>query len=236
MRIHCLQHDPAETPGSILDWAKRRGHDASCTLLCADGPLPLLSDFDWLVVMGGPMNVYEENRHPWLKREKVFLRAAIDAGKAVIGICLGGQLIACVTGGLVTKNPLPEIGWLPVRWRKEALDDPLFACFPPEATVLEWHGDTFSKLPDGARLLAESAACAHQAFVYKERVFGFQFHLEATELLLRQFTAEFAGDLTKSPYVQSAREILAHPEYIEQNNAWLSAFLTALEERETHRR
>lgn len=199
MKIHWLQHDPLETPGVILDWAKARGHETASTLLCAGEPLPALDSFDWLVVMGGPMNVYEEDIYPWLKPEKSFLGAAIGAGKTVIGICLGAQLIACVAGGLVSKNALPEIGWLPVRLTERALADPLFAGFAPEPVVLQWHGDTFSKLPAGASLLAESEACAHQAFVYKERVFGFQFHLETTDDLLRQFTAEFAGALVDSP-------------------------------------
>jgi GMP synthase-like glutamine amidotransferase len=231
MKVHYLLHDPLEGPGAISDWARRRGHGESSTLLCAGEPLPPLDGFDWLIAMGGPMNVYEEGRYPWLKREKAFLREAIDAEKAVVGICLGGQLIACALDGLVTKNPWPEIGWLPIRWTEAALSDPLFAGFPPEAVVLEWHGDTFSQLPAGARLLAKSEACAHQAFVFKERVFGFQFHLETTLPLLRQFVAGFSGQLVDSPYVQSAREMLSRPEHIERNNAWLFAFLAALEEK-----
>ena len=231
MKIHYLQHDPAETPGSIIDWANRRGHSVSGSLLYQDQPLPELGAFDWLVVMGGPMNVYEEERYPWLVREKDFIRRAVEAGKTAIGFCLGGQLLACVLGGAVSKNSQPEIGWLPVRWKPAALQNPLFSFFPPEITVLQWHGDTFSVLPPGAELLADSEACGHQAFIYRENVFAFQFHLETTLAVLRRFTEDFGADMPAGPYVQTATELLGRPECVRQSNLWLEEFLCRLEKK-----
>jgi GMP synthase-like glutamine amidotransferase len=232
MRLHYLQHVPIEDPGVILDWAKERGHAVSHTRFYADGALPCQDDFDWLVVMGGPMNVYEEELYPWLAPEKEFLRAAVAAGKVVLGFCLGGQLIADAIGGAVTRNGQPEIGWFPIRWRQEALEQPLFSFFPPEPVVLQWHYDTFSRLPDGAVVLAGSPACTNQAFVYRERVFGFQFHMEITDEMVRAWTEGAREEMIPAATVQSPAEVTAHPEQVAANNRWLKRFLTLLEERE----
>ena len=104
MRIQVFQHHPAEGAAHVASWAADRGHALSTTRLFEDPPLPRVDAVDWLVVLGGPMNVYEEARHPWLAREKAFLRAMIDAGKPILGICLGAQLLADVLGGPVTRN------------------------------------------------------------------------------------------------------------------------------------
>jgi GMP synthase-like glutamine amidotransferase len=181
--------------------------------------------------MGGPMNIYEEDRYPWLAAEKELIRAAVGEGKGVLGICLGSQLIADALGGKVTTNPLPEIGWFPVFWNEAAAADPLFAGFPRESVVFHWHYDTFSVLPPQARLLAASAGCAHQAYVAGDRVVGFQFHLENTEELLRGYVEECGGELVKSDFVQIPEELLAHPEYAAECNVWMGRFLDRLEER-----
>ena len=81
------------------------------------------------MVMGGPMNIYEEEKYPWLADEKVFIHEAIESGKVIIGLCLGGQLIADVIGGKVTQNPYKEIGWFPIRLSEEARSSPLFSFF-----------------------------------------------------------------------------------------------------------
>jgi GMP synthase-like glutamine amidotransferase len=229
LRLHCLQHDPFSGPGSIQSWAGKYGHELSRTLLYEDELCPLLESFDWLFILGGPMNIYEEERYPWLIREKEFIRRAIAAGKTVIGLCLGAQLIADVTGGQVTANPQPETGWLPVRWTEAARENPLLSGFPEISMVLEWHADTFSILPPEAAVLAGSAACRHQMFVYRERVFGFQFHLEVTAELLRQMITEY-GEATGTGAAEkpSPERMLDDPEYIEQNNRWMAEFLNRL--------
>lgn len=228
MRLHYLQHVPFEDPGSILAWARNNGHTVSQTLLFEGEQLPQPADFDWLVVMGGPMNIYEEDRYPWLAGEKLFIKQAIEDKKIVLGLCLGGQLIADVIGGQVTKNPDKEIGWFPVRLSDEARKSPLFSFFPPEPVVFEWHGDTFSSLPEEAIVVAENNACAHQAFVYRNRVFGFQFHLENTLPIIEGLVKHCRDEMVPDQYVQTPEELLSHPEYIEQDNCWMEQFLTLL--------
>jgi GMP synthase-like glutamine amidotransferase len=236
MRLHYLQHVPFENPGSILIWARENGHVITHTQLYEQDTLPKQQDFDWLVVMGGPMNIYEEENYPWLADEKVFIREAITAGKVIIGLCLGGQLIADVIGGKVTQNPCKEIGWFPVRLSQKVRSTSLFAFFPEQPVVFEWHGDTFSVLPEDAECIAENNACKHQAFIYKKRVFGFQFHLENTAAIIKDLVENCGEEMIPEAYVQTPEELLAHPEYIEQNNQWMELFLTQLEKmyRETN--
>jgi len=230
MRLHYLQHVPFEDPGSILAWAKNKGYLLSNTQLYKNDPLPKQQDFDWLVVMGGPMNIYDEENYPWLVGEKEFIREAIVAGKVIIGLCLGGQLIADVIGGQVTQNPHQEIGWFPIRLSEEARSSPLFSFFPQQPVVFQWHGDTFGVLPEDAKCIAESDACRHQAFIYKKRVFGFQYHMENTASIIKGLVENCSGEMVPDIYVQTPDELLAHPEYIEQNNQWMNMFLTQLEE------
>ncbi|BCG58810.1 type 1 glutamine amidotransferase [Paenibacillus sp. URB8-2] len=232
MRLHYLQHIELEHPGSILEWATANGHTVTHTKFFNGEPLPALENFDWLVIMGGPMNIYEEESYPWLAQEKDLIRGAIAEGKTVLGLCLGAQLIADVIGGKVTKNGQPEIGWIPIWWSDKAQSDPLFSFFPQNSVVFEWHYDTFSVLPPEAEVLAESEACSHQAFVYKQRVFGFQFHLENTPQLLQGYIEESGNEMIPAAYVQSPEEVLSHPEYLAQNNAWMAEFLTRLAQTE----
>lgn len=226
MRLHYLQHVALETPGSILTWAEKRGHKVSHTMLHEGESLPGLDAFDWLVIMGGPMSVHEENLHPWLAQEKRFIGEAIAAGKVVLGFCLGGQLIAEVIGGRVTTNGRPEMGWQWIRWSADAREDPLFSFFPERCTVFQWHNDTFSVLPPEAKLLASSDLCEHQAFIYRERVFGFQFHLENTAEMVREMYDENTG------CCPSPDDVRADEENAAENNRWMFELLTRLEVRE----
>jgi len=162
--------------------------------------------FDWLIVMGGGMNVYQHRDHPWLRPEKDLIRAAIAAGKRVLGICLGAQLIADVLGGKVWQNDEREIGWFPVRAVPSGAASPF--AFPPETAVFHWHGDTFS-LPTGSTWLAESAGCAHQAFAVGSRVLGLQFHLEMTPTDIIRLDQACTDSRTPGRYVQSADQIMA---------------------------
>lgn len=229
MRLHYLQHIELENPGSILNWAQEKGHAVTHTRFYEGEVLPRQEEFDWLIIMGGPMNIYEEHAYPWLAEEKAFIRQAIDGGKPVVGICLGSQLIADVIGGKVTANEHPEIGWHPVRWSEEALRHPLFSGFPREAVVFHWHYDTFTQLPPDALVLAGSEGCSRQAFIYRERVVGLQFHLENTPELLQGYVALSGDEMKPARYVQSPEEVLAHPEYIVMCNAWMKDFLDKME-------
>jgi GMP synthase-like glutamine amidotransferase len=232
IRLHFLQHVALETPGSILDWAAECGHHVTGTRLFDGETLPQPGGFDWLVIMGGPMNIYEEAEYSWLAAEKLLILQSIDAGKVVLGFCLGGQLVADAIGGAVTANPEPEIGWIPITWNAEAKRDPLFAFFPDDPVVFQWHYDTFSTLPPDAEVLASSAACACQAFRYRERVFGFQFHMENTSDMLLAYTTEFGAEMVPATWVQSPAEVMAYPEHVETNNRWMAEFMTRLERQE----
>ncbi len=204
MHIVCLQHVPFEGPGAVADWAQARGHVLRPLRLYAGEPLYRIEQADLLLVMGGPMGVHDETRHPWLKSEKTAIRAALDAGRQVIGFCLGAQLLADVLGAAVTRNPEPEVGWFPVR-----PESPRY--FEQPLRMLHWHGDTFA-LPDGAEWLASSEACAHQGFQVGRQVLAWQCHPEAKPADARTWVVECAGDLVQAPWVQDAARIVAEPE------------------------
>ena len=206
MRAHYLQHVPFEGLGSIETWLREAGHTIDSTRFFAAEALPTIDQLDLLVVMGGPMSVNDEKAFSWLSPEKAFIRAVVDAGKPVLGVCLGAQLIASALGAEVTSNPVKEIGWFPVEG--VAPSDAATFRFPPSAEVFHWHGETFS-LPAGATRLARSVGCENQAFQIGRSVIGLQFHLETTPESARAIVANCRDELVPAPYVQSEAQILA---------------------------
>ena len=140
MHTHYLQHVAFEGLGSIAPWLETAGHTVSHTRFYETTALPDPTSLDLLVVMGGPMSVNDEAEFPWLAAETCFIRTVIDAGKPVLGICLGAQFIAAAMGAAVYRNPAKEIGWWPVQAETGSGD--VFR-FPPTATVFHWHGETF---------------------------------------------------------------------------------------------
>jgi GMP synthase-like glutamine amidotransferase len=211
MRLHSLEHVPFEDLAEIGVWAQNKGFNLSRTRFHVNDKLPALSEIDWLVVMGGPMNIYEEDRYPWLTREKAFIADAISRKKIVLGICLGAQLIADVLGGPVSGNQFKEIGWLPVRLSPAAFSSPLFHNLPTEFTAFHWHGDTF-QIPRDALAMASSSGCANQAFTYTDKVVGLQFHLESTSASVKKLIDNCSAELVPGPYIQTPEEMLA-PEH-----------------------
>jgi len=159
------------------------------------------------------MNVYEEDRYPFLRDEDLFMKEAIQRGKAVLGICLGAQLIAKALGARVFKAPVKEIGWYDVSLTKMGSQDPLLSDLPKTFPVFQWHGDTF-EIPNGAKLIATSSPISHQAFRYGEKVYGLQFHLEVTEAMIREwmetYEEEFKDGQPPPPF--SKAEIMAETE------------------------
>ncbi len=206
MRAHYLQHVPFEGLGNIRPWLEAAGCEVSGTRVFESGEFPDLAALDLLVVMGGPMSVNDEADHPWLVEEKQFVRRAIEAGKAVFGVCLGAQLIASALGSRVYPNAEKEIGWFPVH-RVGAGDGATFE-FPPSLKVFHWHGETFD-LPPGAVRLASSEGCENQAFQVGPSVIGLQFHLETTPESARQIASHCRDELVPSRYVQTEEEILS---------------------------
>jgi lipoyl(octanoyl) transferase len=207
MRILCLQHVPFEGPAALAGWVQARGHSLHCHPLFEETPLPTLDTFDFLLVMGGSMNIDQYDRYPWLVAEKALIREAIAAGKYVLGICLGGQLVADVLGAEVSQADQPEIGWYPIQPSDEC---PAWCALPENIRVLHWHGDRFD-LPEGATRIASSEACEHQGFAYGERVLAWQCHLEATHESLTALVEACADELSGRRYVMTAEQLLAEP-------------------------
>ncbi len=230
MNIHWFQHVPFEGLGSIADWTAQRRHRVTATRLFAGDPLPALERVDWLMVMGGPMNIYEHARYPWLVSEKRFIQEAIAARKIVLGVCLGAQLIADALGAQVYRNAHREIGWFPVEKTRDATNARLFDVFPSTLEVFHWHGETFD-LPVGAIHLARSEACEQQAFVYGECVIGLQFHLETTRASIEQLIANCADEIVDAAFIQTAEVMLADQRRFARNNATMNTLLDCLETR-----
>lgn len=224
MRIHILQHERFEGPGYIEVWAKEKNHMITFTKFYEEVKLPGTNDFDMLIIMSGPMGVYDEDKFPWLTSEKIFIKNVIDSGKLVLGICLGSQLIAAALGAKVYPNKFKEIGWFNIKLTENAKNNLLFISFPQQTKVFQWHGDTFD-LPEEALLLTESEACKNQAFVYKEKVFALQFHCEVTENSLQEMLEEGKNELKEEKYIQTAEEILQQKELITFNNQILHELL-----------
>jgi len=212
MRILCIQHDPLDGPGSLLEWAGIHGHPVTVCMISEGEKLPSLESFDLLVSLGGPMGAYEENAHPWLVVEKRYLREAVGRGKHILGLCLGCQLLADALGGKAFRHSCKEFGWQPIEpvgpgrvWFGVAESDSAFPAF-------QWHGDTYN-LPPGAVQLARNEAADQQAFLLNgpagNQVLGLQFHLEWTERMAIEALAEPGVAPTPSPYVQTPEEILS---------------------------
>ncbi len=234
MKIHYLQHVPFEGLGSIEPWAKSKGHSLSATRLYNNEPLPKVEDIDSLVIMGGPMNVYEESKYPWLAQEKKFVEQAIENEKIILGICLGSQLIADVLGAKVFQNPYKEIGWFPIELTSEAQTSQVFNVLPKQLTVFHWHGDTF-ELPSGAARMARSEGCENQAFIYGERVVALQFHLESTKGSVQKIIENCADELVEGRYIQKSEEMLSRSDNFRQINEAMHDILERLFVKKTGR-
>ena len=229
MTIQYLQHVSFEGLGSIETWAKNNRREVRAVRLFAGEPLPDLQDTDLLVVLGGPMNVYDDTKFPFLAAEKRFIERAMRADKSVLGICLGAQLVADVLGAKVYRGEEEEIGWFPVETiNNEAASASSFSeIFPESFETLHWHGDTFS-IPAGATHLLSSAGCAHQAFSYGSRVLGVQFHPEITPEAVRLMVENEGDEIGTGRYVQTAEQILSPEKPFAENAAILSALLNKL--------
>jgi GMP synthase-like glutamine amidotransferase len=206
MRAHYLQHVPFEGLGSIEPWLRAAGYKITNTRFFESASLPNLNEIDLIVVMGGPMSVNDEVDFPWLVEEKQFIRIAIEAGKEVLGICLGAQLIASAMGAKVYRNTVKEIGWFPVKGVSPS--EELVFHFPTSEEVFHWHGETFDLPPEGIHL-ARSDGCENQAFQLGQSVIGLQFHLETTPESARELVSHCRTELIPSKYVQSEETILA---------------------------
>ena len=208
MRVHVITHVPFEGPAAVGSWAGTRGHDLAETASVTE-EYPDPSAVDLVVVMGGPMDADDEVASPWLPAEKRFIAAVLADGAAVIGVCLGAQILAEVLGGHVKRNPQREIGWHEVRLTAAGRREPLLAAWPDAFVCGHWHGDTFD-LPTGVETLASSDACANQLFVAEGgRAVGIQVHLEWDEEGLSALVAACDDELVdEGDFIESAEGML----------------------------
>ena len=189
-----FEHAPSEGPGLIGAALRRRGIAVRKVRGFAGEPIPqTLAETDGLVFMGGPMNVDEEGRFPFLRAEKRLLELALAARLPVLGVCLGSQLLAQVLGAKVSRGRRLEVGWLPLRLLGAAATDPLLGGAEQQPVVFHWHGDRFD-CPHGAVPLARSALTACQAFRYGA-AHGLLFHMEVTPCAVEAMASAFPGDL-----------------------------------------
>jgi len=194
MNALVIKHVDCEGPGVLGDVFDRHGVAVTLAHPYRGEPLPAVADHDFLVVLGGPMGVYERDRYPFLDAEAELVRQAVSRDIPTLGICLGSQVIADAIGGRVTKHTAKEIGAMTVTLTPEGAADPLFQGFDPLLPVFQWHGDTFS-IPPGAVRLASSPVTPNQAFRHGRCTYGFQFHLEVTLEMVTAWLAEYAGEI-----------------------------------------
>jgi len=212
MNIHFLQHVAYEGPGYIASWLESQHHIIRQTLLYeADPQWPNLNDTDALLILGGPMGFYDDYTYPWLSQEKALIEDFIQAGKKVLGICLGAQLMAVCLGAQVYTAAHKEIGWFPVTPTEECKKIKwLYDLFSNAPAVFHWHGDTFGIPYDGSLNLLSSQANNHQAFYHSKDVIGLQFHLEMTEQTIDTMLLHGQDELSVTKFVQSAETIRAN--------------------------
>lgn len=186
--LHIIQNDPQVPPGNIAENLAAAGVLYVVHHPYSGDPLPAIQDVSALIVMGGSMGANDDNRHPFLRDLKIFIKTVVLAGIPYLGICLGGQLLAAALGAQVVSSRWEELGSLSVTLTGEGRKDLLFSGLPAEIATFQWHHDSFD-IPAGGVLLASSPACPHQAFRVGDLAWGTQFHPEVTESIIRDWCA-----------------------------------------------
>lgn len=194
-KLLIIQHEDKTSPGTTLDWAHLNNIQVEFWYPAQGQPAPDHKDFKAIVICGGSMDTFEEDKHPWLREEKQFIRSLIDNNKKIFGICLGSQLVAESLGGAVHQHHGWEVGFFPVAMNNNEI-----------LYVMQSHRYTFT-LPDGAELIASNDFCRHQAYTYGEHIIATQFHPEATI----EWIAHKANNIKpeREGQVQTKEEILS---------------------------
>ena len=186
-RLMVFQHVAAEPLGTLNARIRDRGHRVRFHKFQRHPDAePNVDRYAGLIVLGGPMNVEDQERHPHLKRELLAIEAALRQDKPVLGICLGAQLLAHVLGAPVSRHERHEIGWYDLLTTPEGREDAVLGHLGPSAPVFQWHACTFG-LPPGAVQLARTETCEQQAFRYGSNAYGFQFHLEVDAAMIERW-------------------------------------------------
>lgn len=207
LRIRCLVHSTLGGEIHLPAWARQRGYQWTETLVPEATCLPTPADTDCMVVLGGPMSAWEEERYPWLTAEKRLIEAFIAAERPVLGICLGAQLLADVLGGHIYRGAQLEIGWFDITATPQSRVHRLGQLLPAHFETFLWHGDTFD-IPAAAVHLARSEAFPHQAFAL-DRTLALQFHLETRPDWVERIVNRDADQLVVGRTIQDAATIVA---------------------------
>ncbi|MBO6757233.1 MAG: type 1 glutamine amidotransferase [Roseibium sp.] len=188
MRILVFQHVDVEHPGVFREFWSDAGFDWDAIEIDAGDPIPVLEPYDLLVVMGGPMDVWDVDLHPWLLPEKSAIRRwVLDLERPFLGICLGHQLLAEAIGGKVAPGRRSEVGPTPARLTPAGQTDPFFAGISADLETFQWHSAEVSDLPEDAAILAENEVCAIQAFRFRRHAYGLQYHVEITDRTIAEW-------------------------------------------------
>ncbi|MFH0968074.1 MAG: type 1 glutamine amidotransferase [Methanobacteriota archaeon] len=234
IQVYSLEHALFEDPVFISRWLDEHQVSHHTIKLHKGDLLPDPAVVDLLIIMGGPMNIYEEEIYPWLIEEKAFIRRVIDLEKPVLGICLGGQLISSVLGGIITRSSVPEYGWHTVY--KVAEISPIVSkqgetakseIFPDTLTVFQWHQDTF-QIPPGAVHLYSAETCNNQAFMYNSHVIGLQFHPEMDEATIRGFLTQARTELEEKGLLFLQDEITSQIDLCSRGHQFISGVMPYL--------
>lgn len=197
-KIWVIQHIHCETLGIVADILESRGFSTQYIRPYKGQEIPAgMNGTAGLILIGGPMGVYDHPQYPFLKDEIRLIEYAIKENKPVLGICLGSQLMAAALGTPVRKGKKKEIGWYPVKLLESAKTDQLWTGVGSPFMAYHWHGDIFD-LPQGAIQLASSDLTGSQAFRYNDNAYGILFHMEITEGIIRNMIRTFKEELKEA--------------------------------------
>ncbi len=207
VRVHCITHTPFQKLRVIKAWAQENNHTVSVTRSYVGEQLPDVSTFDFLIITGGPQNIWEIEKFPYLYDEIEFIERAIAHQKCVLGICLGMQLLSETLGAHIEKSPNKEIGFFPIELTEAGKQDPVFEGLPHKMCSFHWHA-FMAGLPADAVVLATSGGCPRQAIRFTDRVYGFQFHMEAIKDSLVEFLGMFYDDEFRRHMIQTKEAMI----------------------------
>lgn len=215
MRIRVLQHTLDTPPGSVLQWLEAKKLDWKVDRLFEGEPVPKADEVDWAISLGGAMNCDEDHLYPFLAEEKKLLAEMVEKRKAVLGLCLGGQLLARALGASVRQHEGWEVGW-----------HPLQVSSGERLVAFQWHQDTFD-LPEGARRIATNPFCPNQGFMFGSTAVGLQFHPEATEEWIASCLQN--ENFPSGPFVQTRERILDEIGFLSPLRKWFFSLLDQME-------
>lgn len=208
MRFVVLLHASFEGLGTIGSWLNAHRFSMQLIRPYRGDPVPKVQDFDALIIMGGPQNAMELDRHPYLKKEITLIQSALIGGKKILGVCLGAQLMGCAHEAPVEMSPFREMGFFPIVLTEAGLKDVVLADLPSCFPSGHWHYQ-MPGLSESAVVLAESAGCPRQIVRYAPHALALQCHLELTRPIVHAFIEKCQGDLEPDRFVQAPADMLA---------------------------